>query len=155
MNVLEQLPTILTFSTLFIGGFIAIWGLFDQKLRQRNSERDTQEDRIINLYKDEVSVMRDKLGNYDIELKTMRSELSRIGGENRLLRDLVTGKDKDTAAWRIRTEESMHLTAEIAKLAVANGTKLDAVLKENESTNKNIERLAVAIENHLQKGDTH
>lgn len=146
MTWFEQLPTIITFATLWVGGLVALWGLFDQKLKARSKERDDQEDRIIELYKTEVSVLKTKVDSYDIELKTMRNELSRIGGENKLLRDLVTGQDKDTMAWRGRTEDAMKLIEQIGHLAVQNGKKMDAVIQMSETTTKNVERLAQAIE---------
>ena len=143
---IENLPTLITFTTLWIGGLIAVWGLFDQKLKARAKERDDQEDRIIELYKTEVGVLKTKVDTYDNELKSMRNELSRIWGENKLLLDLVTGQDKDTMVWRGRTEQAMKLIEEIGNLAVQNGKKMDAVIDMNQTTTHNIERLAQAIE---------
>lgn len=143
---IENLPTLITFATVWIGGLIAVWGLFDQKLKARSKQQDDQEDRIIELYKTEVGVLKTKVDTYDNELKSMRNELSRIGGENKLLRDLVTGQDKDTMAWRGRTEQAMKLIEEIGHLAVSNGKKIDAVVDMTKTTNHNIERLAQAIE---------
>ena len=143
------------FATLWIGGLVSLWGLFDQKLKARSKERDDQEDRIIVLYKNEVEKLKGKLDGYDVELKVMRNELSRIGGENKLLRDLVTGQDKDTMAWRGRTEGAMKLIEEIGSLALGNGKKMDAVIKINEVTTKNIERLAVAIEKLAGLNSSH
>lgn len=157
MEWLNQIPSWLSFLSIIAlqaGGFVAIYGVFDSKYRERQKEKDAQEDRIIELYKTEVGALKEKLQTYDTDLKLMRNELSRIGGENKLLRDLVTGQDKDTMAWRGRTEEAMNLIQEIGKLAVANGKKMDAALEGIKTSSANVERLASSIEKHLELQDT-
>lgn len=149
MEFLADLPGWVSIITLQVAGLIAIYGIFDSKYRERQKEQNAQEDRIISLYKTEVSALKEKLTTYDNDLKTMRNELSRLSGENTLLRDLLTGKDKDTAEWRGRTEDAMQLVAEIGKLAVANGKKTDAAIKLQNETNKNIMTLAKSIDKHL------
>lgn len=140
---LPDISTILTFAGFWIGGLFAVWSLIDQKLKARSKERDEQEARIIELYKSEVAVLKDKVESYDQDFKKLRREFDKMSGQNSLMRDLLTGKDKETVAWRARTEDAMKLTKQIGQSVLQNGKKTDAVLKS-------VERLATAIEKHLQ-----
>lgn len=148
-DIIGNLPAIITIVTLEVAGLVAIYGIFDSKYKQREKEKDQQEDRIIALYKVEVGQLNERINAQDTTLQTMRTELASMSGENKLMRDLLTGRDADTAKWRTRTEESMTLISEIGKLAVANGKKMDAALAGISQSSQNIERLAVSIEKHL------
>lgn len=146
MEWLKQAPTIIVLVTLYAAGLIAVWGLFDQKLKARNKEKDELEDRVVALYRTETDALNKKLTTQGEQIQSMQTELARIGGENRLMRDLLTGQDKDTKAWRSRTEKSMDLIEKVTELVMENGKKSDAAIEGIKQVGKHVERLALAIE---------
>ena len=153
-DFLAHLPQWLSVITVEIIGLVAVYGLFDNKYRERQREKDEQEDRIIKLYQTEVEQLKNKLDTYEAELKLLRSDISKMSGENKIMRDLLTGRDMDTSAWRERTEKSMDLTTEIGMLAVANGKKMDACLQTVQTCSMMIERLAISIEKSTKAANT-
>jgi predicted transcriptional regulator len=141
-----QLPTILVALTLEVAGLIAIWGLFDAKLKARNKEKDELEERITKLYQEEISGLTKKMNAQADDIKNTQADVLRLTGENKLMRELLTGQDKDTQAWRGRTEQSMVLIQEMSKFSLLNGKKTDAAIKGIEKVGRHVERLALAIE---------
>lgn len=149
-NWITHIPTIIVALTLEVAGLIAIWGLFDARLKQRTKEKDELEERIAKLYKEEIAALNTKLDAQGDEIKKTQTDVVRLTGENKLMRELLTGQDKDSQAWRGRTEQAMILVQEVAKLSVQNGKKADAAIRGIEKVGKHVERLALAIEKHLK-----
>lgn len=146
----NNIPTIVVALTLEIAGLIAIWGLFDAKLKARTKEKEELEVRVTALYKEEIAGLNTKINGQGDEIRKMQTDVVRLSGENKLMRELLTGQDKDSQAWRGRTEQAMMLVQEVAKLSVQNGKKADAAIRGIEKVGKHVERLALAIEKHLK-----
>lgn len=150
MDLFTNVPTIVLTVTLEIAGLIAIWGLFDAKLKARTKEKDELEQRIATLYKTEIEALNTKLDNQAGDIAEMKLTVTRLSGENKLMRELLTGQDKDTKDWRNRTEQAMVLIQEVAKLSALNGKKSEKAIEGIEKVGQIVERLALSIEKHLK-----
>lgn len=150
MDLFTNVPTIVLTITLEIAGLVAIWGLFDAKLKSRTKEKDELEERIAKLYKSEIEALNNKMDGQANDIAEMKLTVTRLSGENKLMRELLTGQDKDTQAWRGRTEQAMILVQEVAKLSAMNGKKSEKAIEGIEKVGQIVERLAQSIEKHLK-----
>lgn len=133
-----------------IAGIIALWGIFDQRAKQRRKELDDQEDRLINLYKAEIDQLKknqeeseiqlNKLNEkYEREIKELRDKVVKVNGENEILKALLEGKDKNTLEFQKQGFDAMKRMQRMEKTTMTGFRTM----------NTNIERLARSIEKHL------
>lgn len=137
--------------TAFVIGLVALWGLFDTRTKQRRKELDEQEDRLITLLKEEISQLkksqeegeirvREMSEKYTKELRDLRDKIIKVNGENEILKALLEGRDKTSLEFQKQGFEAIKRTERMEK-TITIGFK---------TMNANIERLAKAIEKHLQ-----
>lgn len=142
LDFLNHIPTALLVIGSIVVGFIAVYGLFDRQIRERNKERDALEDRVRLLYKEEAVAQEEKINQLSTKIDILEKDLTKISAENKLMKDLLQGRDKGTVDYQKQGLLAMKLVAQ-------NGKKLDKVVAGMAEQNTNIERLALAIEKHL------
>ena len=130
---------------LIVAGFFAISGLFDKKWRERMREKDEQEERLLNLYKEEVVALRSKSDKQAVELKDLQITVAKISSENGLMKQILSQTDGDTKQFRQTAYDSMgrvkRMEAIIEKVEVLNLS----LLENNRTLVSEIKELAKAI----------
>lgn len=111
MNEFLQLPdTFLGWATLFgfvlFGGF-SIYGQFNRERKQAETEADETSDRVIQLLKDQVDALEKKVMEQEEILKDTKKKLESLIEENRLLREVLQGRDTETLAFQTRATYAM------------------------------------------------
>lgn len=129
MAIMENWQTIALVIGLDIGGLLAIYGIFDKKQRERNKEADDLEDRMLKLYKTESEELNGKIKILTANLETLNIEHLKVLGENKTLKEIFQGTDKDTMDYRKQGYETFALAREMAKMVAINGKKADQSLK--------------------------
>ena len=151
---LLTLPNLLALLTAFAVGAVVLAGLLDNAARKRKQmdeqERETLDQKIRSLYQEEKKLQDDKIDRLQETVTELSSKVATLEAENKIMKDLIQGRDKETLAYRERGIKAMDLSEDMAKIITSNGKKTDALLKSMESQNKNITRLAQAIEKHLK-----
>jgi hypothetical protein len=109
-------------------GVIAIIGIFDRATRNRKKEASEAETRLVNALKDELSLLRDKMTKQEVRIIDMEKHLHALSAENKVLRDVVMGRDENAKEYQ-------------AKAAVA--------MKQVSEMHESMEKLYKAIEAHL------
>lgn len=145
--ILNGWPTIALIFGSIILGFVALYGLFDKQLKDRNKEKDGLEDRIRSLYKEESAAQEEKITNLTQKVDELQKKLEKISIENRIMKDLIQGKDQMTQEFQKQGFEAIKQSATILAQVQKNGEYM-------KSCNENIVRLATAIEKHLSVTET-
>lgn len=152
-SLLSNIPNIATLLGGAAAGVLTFVGLFDVKMRGRSKsiqrEEDNIEDRVRTLYREASSIQEKKIGELSQKVDGLEREVARLTVENKTLRDILQGRDQDSIenqrkgieAARIATE-TRDLVLEQQKISLENQNEIRQV-------NHNIERLASAIERHL------
>jgi len=142
IDFINSLPTWIPILVLVVGGFFAIWGLFDKRLRDRDAEKTVVEDRVRELYKEESAELQKKVEKMEIEIK-------RLTTENEVITKIFQGRDTNTLEFQKQGFEVMkqfaitnQMVAETHKIAIQNKNGL-------EKMGKNIEKLVKTLEKHL------
>ncbi len=148
MNLnLVQLPVDLvgwvTLIAANLVGAVMLLNLFDKGRRERNKENNLVDDRVISLLKEQISQLEKKSVEQGKNLETMQTELTKLGAENKLLKDLVQGRDPQTVDFQERGLVAIARVEEITAIAHENQK---AILK----VQQNIERLYKLIEKQLK-----
>lgn len=134
-----------------IAGILALWGVFDQRTKQRRKEIDDQEDRLISLYKGEIDQLKKNQADqdqrinemsqkYEEDTKELIAKIARVNGENEIMKALLEGRDKTSLEFQRQ-----------GFAAIKRSERMEKVMNGGfRSINENIERLAQAIEKHLK-----
>jgi len=147
-------PNFVGLLAAFAVGAVVLAGLLDNAARKRKQmdeqERNTLDQKIRSLYQEEKKLQDDKIDRLQETVTELSSKVTTLEAENKIMKDLIQGRDKETLAYRERGLKAMDLSEDMAKIITSNGKKTDALLLSMESQNKNITRLAQAIEKHLK-----
>lgn len=153
-NLPATVPTWISFlavnAVVIIGGIFALIGIADRRNKQRMTEAQALEDRVRNLYKEETEAQKQEIEELRGEIAVIRDRSIKIEAENKILKDLLQGRDKNTKEFQKRAEDTMDIVVKLSEVALSNGKKTDAVMETVRLTNQNVERLATAIEKHLE-----
>lgn len=149
-NIPQWLSVLLLNLSVVVIGILAIAGIFDRRTKERQRESQELEDRVRALYKEEVTQQKTEINELRIEVANLKDRSIKMEAENQLMKELLQGRDGDSVQFRERAEHTMELVDKLSEIAVKNGSKTDAVMEAVKSTNKNVERLAIAIEKHLK-----
>lgn len=156
---LSHLPVVV--STFFIVipavviGIFATIGITESKARERTKARQTESDelqeKIKKLYQEESRAQDEKIQEQDKQLKDLNERLVTIEAENKLMKRLLNGTDDKSLAYRAKVETTLKLVDELAQVIILNGKKTDKIMLGVQMVNKNIEKLARAIEKKPSK----
>lgn len=144
-DISQNIPIIVGLIIALVVGLIAIYGLFDKKVKDKLGEENTLEDRIRNLYKEESDAQTKKITDLTEKVNSLEKEMTRVSDENKVFKDVFQGRDSQTLEFQRQGFD-----------AIKKANELHAMLVEQKEialqTNKNIERLATAIEKYLKGG---
>jgi len=149
-NLPSWLTILLINLSVVVVGVLAIAGIFDRRTKERQKESQDLEDRVRALYKEEVTQQKTEISELRAEVANLKDRSIKMEAENQIMKELLQGRDGETIQFRERAEYTMELVNKLSEIAVKNGSKTDAVMEAVKATNKNVERLAVAIEKHLK-----
>lgn len=125
---------------LIVGGF-AIYTNFSVNRKQMNSEQDKAEDRVINLLKEQVNALENKLKDQNRLIHEMNVKLEKALTENEILKQVLQGRDEESKEFIRR-----------GLIAIAQADEILAITK---STNENMNKLTSLIEKHLNVLEQH
>lgn len=125
---------------IIIFGAFGIFGLIDQGLRKHRKDGDEAEDRVITLLKEEVAQLTKKVNDGEAWRKDAELRMERVISENKTLRDVLQGRDKQTLEYKKSGMDAMARVKETHEMVV--------------TMNRNIERLATSIEKFVSGGIT-
>lgn len=141
---------IFSFLALFAVGGVALYGVFNQKYKDKQNEETDLEDRIRSLYKEENKVQEDKIKDLLNRVDIFEKQIEKLISENKILKDIFQGRDGQTIEFQKQGFLAMKQANEMHMLLIEQKEVSLQNRKEIEQTNKNIERLAQAIEKHLE-----
>lgn len=122
---------------LAITGIFAVLGLVDRAWRDRSKESDAAEDRLRELYKEEISQLQTRLEGQDDKISKLEGKYNHLLSENKILKDLIMDKDEASNAHRQRVIKILNHTTETIKMM--------------EVQNQHIEKIYEIIKNHIVK----
>lgn len=132
----------LTAFGLVAAGAIALYGIFDKRKRDRDKEVQDQEDKLRNLYKEEIQTLTCRIDEQEKKGAVMDKQVQKVTIENKLLRDLVIGQDSVSKDFREKGLTAMQIVSKTH----------EAVIQSNENSKlimQSLEKLYLAIEKHL------
>lgn len=119
-QTLSLFPTDIVGWISFIGfiifGFIALYGVFDKRKKEREAEANQVDDRVIFLLKEQVSALEKKVEVQAHLLEETARKLDALMTENKTLKDILQGRDKAALDYQALGREAMKRGEEIYKL---------------------------------------
>lgn len=104
-------------------GILAGLNIFDRvgkarrvQIQHGRDEADNVETRLVNALKDEVDVLTRRSEKQDFRLLEMEKTIIKITTENSTLRDVLSGRDSESANYREQGLATMKLVHEMAKM---------------------------------------
>ncbi len=160
-NFMQQLfsnvPVLVTSITLVVVGLVAIYGLLDREFKTRMKEKlgeeNSLDDRIKTLYKEESAAQEKRITDLTKKLLVMEEDIKRLSTENRVMRDVLQGKDSQSVEFQKMGMDSMKQFAEMQKIVYEQHKISLENREETRQVNRNVERLAKAIETYIKKNN--
>lgn len=118
-----------------IVGLISLWGIFDGRKKDLHREKDDMEVGVINLLKEQIAVLDRKVSEQSHIIADLQERILKISSENRVMRDILQEKDKETVSYRRAAIEAMK--------------KGDETFKRLNKIEKNIEDLLKIIDKKI------
>lgn len=148
--MLENLPNWVTIIGLIATGLVAGFGVFDARIRTRRKDENDIEDRVITLLKEQNTQLTVKINDYEQKFTSLNEKVAKVEAQNQLMKEILQGVDKESVDYKQQGRQAMETIQQLAEVAASNGKKTDKVMEAVQATNKNVERLATAIERHLE-----
>lgn len=127
MSAMSNFPELLGLIAVEIGGIFAVASLFDKKAKERRAQENEQEDRVISLFKEQVSTLSDRWETSQKEMKDLDGKVNRLEGENRLMRELLSNRDPGWQDFQRIMVQTAKIVETTYNLVVAINTKVDFV----------------------------
>ena len=126
-----------------VAGVFAVFGIIDNNRRKTHKDGDEADDRLNSILKETVAALEGKVKTLQDSDLVKSKQISKLEGKNEIYEALFQGRDKQTL-------EFQKQGFEIMKQAKVSFETLNNVNQQLATTNSNIERLATAIEKHLE-----
>lgn len=139
-----EFQTVLSIVTVIVLGAFSVATLFDKGRRDRSKLASEETQELISILQQKIKALEDRVTTTESDAKTAKEEAIKVKAENGTLREILQGRDAATIEFQKQAMEAMKVGYDTNKMAHENSLKLDAA-------NKNIERLAKAIELHLSR----
>ncbi len=102
--------------TLSLLGLFALWGIFDKAKKQLNTEKDKMELDVINLLKEQVEALEKKVNNQEKTIRDLQGKVLKFEGENTILKNLLQGRDEESAEFKKKGFEAMERTQHVERI---------------------------------------
>lgn len=135
---------IVTIASIVIIGFFAAISLFDRTKRERAKLASEETTELISILKEKIEALETRVKDAEDNAKIAKTQVEEVRKENNRLVEILQGRDQNTMKYQEMGLKAMETAFETHKAVLNNGHKIEAV-------NKNVERLALAIEKHLKK----
>lgn len=97
-------------------GIFAVIGWFDKAKKSTEDEAEKTETKVISLLKDQVSVLERKVEEQATILAETAKKLDELAKENKVLRDVLQGRDKTMLEYQEAGRDAMRKGEEIYKM---------------------------------------
>lgn len=146
MGTVIALPAALFAIGIILGGavigFLYLFGVFGQaKSKDIKSAKDAA-DFVIEALKEKIAILEQKIIDTGTSLVETNKRLDTLQVENTSLKEVLQGRDKTTQEYQAEARKTFAVADQVFKGVTESNLKIDKV-------NKNVERLATAIEKHL------
>jgi glutamine synthetase type III len=135
---------------IFFTGLVAVYGIFDKKMKNRIKEAGDLDEKVRTLYREESDAQAKKISELTSKMAELEKSMEKIISENKIMKEIFQGRDGQTLEFQKQGFEAIKTAAEIKSMVLEQRTislqNKDGIL----NVNKNVERLAKAIEKHLQ-----
>lgn len=148
-----QFGIFLTIGAAVIAGGLALLGIWDKRQKERRNEVDGEEDRLINLLKQTVEGLTDRVNKQDQDIKNQSEEIKNLSKkvgelekENNLLVKVLQGRDEQTQQFYKKAYEAIDIVHQSHSL-------LNNVAKSLENTGNTISKLIELSAKHADVTD--
>lgn len=137
-----QYQELISIISVVILGLFGITSLLDKSRRDRSKVASEETKELIEILQQKITALEDRVTTAEQNAAIAKDEAIKVKAENGTLREILQGRDMATVEFQKSAMDAIKIVYETSTIAKENSIKLDAA-------NKNIERLAVAIETHL------
>lgn len=132
----------LALAGMVILGVIAVFGLIDREKKKRDQTIDAADDRLIKLLQGTVSSLEKQVNKLSMKVGDLSGKVNKLQTENDILRSILQGKDDDSEQYRKGVNRALTKADKTHEIVGSNSKYLNKI-------NKNIERLAGLMEEHM------
>ena len=134
---------LLPVASILIVGIFSIGSLLDKSRRERAKLVSDETKELVELLQQKIKALEDRVTTAENNATIAKDEAIKVKAENGTLREILQGRDIATLEFQKAAMDAIKAGYETNHIAKENSRKLD-------SANSNIERLAKAIETHLE-----
>lgn len=139
MGIWETILAVTGVIGIIVTGVFSAINIFDRQRKKRQKANDEADDRLVNILKDTVAGLEKKVETMGKQLADQARKILKLETENETMTKVLQGRDADA--------KNLYENAKVAKNITEENRKLLL------GANKNIERLAAAIEKHLDNAE--
>lgn len=115
--------------SLAVIGLLALFGLFNRAGKQKADETNKADDRLIGLLQGTVSQLEKKVGEQASLIKSMGDRMTALESDNKLMRDLLQGRDERTQMLIDKGLETLSALSELMTTVQDTNTKVNDLHK--------------------------
>ncbi len=139
MDTLDTILSVAGAIGIVVVGIFSVLSMIDRQGKRKREESDAADDRLVSILKGTVAELREKVDGLSNQLGEQAKKILKLETENNTLTRVLQGRDADMKSLYENANATKKFTEENRKLLLG--------------VNKNVERLAVAIEKHLDDAE--
>ena len=128
---------------IVILGIFSLLSLIDKTRRDRSKLASDETKDLIDILQEKITALEGRVTTAENNAAIAKDEAIKVKAENGTLRDILQGRDNATVEFQKSAMDAIKVSYDTNRIGLENSKKLD-------SANQNIERLAKAIETHLE-----
>lgn len=128
---------------LLIAGAVALYGLWDKKVKERQRDVDGSEDRLIDILKETVDQLEIKVDKQTKDIEMLTRQVQELTSERKTLLDILQGRDDQTQTFYKQANDSMAVVHETHDVVTTLATSI-------QNTNVNMAKLIDLLGKHLE-----